>query len=41
MKARTGGEGVISGNGGHRTLQDHPRVPVDEGLRTVVDAGQK
>ena len=32
MKARTGGEGVISGNGGHRTLQDHPRVPVDEVL---------
>ena len=35
MKIRTGGEGVISGNGGHRAPKDHPRVPVDEVVRCL------
>src|SRR6266404_9436155 len=32
MKVRTGAGGASSGNGGHRTPKDHPRVPVDEVL---------
>src|SRR6195256_2579901 len=35
MNARTGTEGASSGNDGHRTLKDHPRVPVDEVLRCL------
>src|SRR4029077_7816384 len=35
MKARTGAEGASSGNGGHRTPKDHPRVPVDEVVRCL------
>src|SRR5258708_24550183 len=35
MKARTRAEGAVSGNGGHPTPKDHPRVPVDEVLRCL------
>ena len=35
MDARTIAEGALSGNGGHLTPKDHPRVPVDEVVRCL------
>src|ERR1700682_4791612 len=36
INAHTRAEGAISGNGGHRTPKDHPRVPVDEVVRCLL-----
>src|ERR1700688_3514799 len=33
--ARPSAEGALSGNGGHRTPKDHPRVLVDEVVRRL------
>src|ERR1019366_1378053 len=36
IDARTGAEGALSGNGGHRTPKDHPRVLVDQIVRRLL-----